>query len=155
MAKLGLKSREGRPGGEKETSPGRARAAYSGATLLLRKQGVRGRQKLRPLWVFQSQSRAMRDDGLPRSRTRSQSQGRRPGASAARSRRVSTLETPPPAPDSAAAAAEQSHARLCRRTRLLQSVVVCAAEGLLSRRTRHPVPAPAPLRDRHQPPKPP
>lgn len=70
----------------------------------------------------------MRDDGLPRSRTRSQSQGRRPRASAAPSGGVSTLETPPPAPDSAAAA-EQSHAPLCRRTRLLQPVVVCAAKG--------------------------
>lgn len=55
VANLGLKSSQGRPGVEKETSQGRERAAYSRATLLLRKQGVPGREKLRPLWVSQSQ----------------------------------------------------------------------------------------------------
>lgn len=113
---------------EKETSPGRARAAYSGATLLLRKEGVPGREKLRPLWVSQSQIRAMRDEVLPRSRTERLPQGRRPGALAAPSPGVSTRDTPPPVLDSAAAA-EQSHARLCRGTRVLQPVGVVPLKG--------------------------
>lgn len=66
----------------------------------------------------------MRDEGLPQSRTGRQPQGRRPSASAAPSPGVSTRDTPPPAPASAAVAAEQSHARLCRGTRLLQPMGV-------------------------------
>lgn len=68
----------------------------------------------------------MREEGLPRSRTRRRPQGRRPGASAARSPGVSLTETPlPPAPNSAAA--ERSHPRLCRGTQILQAVGVGGA----------------------------
>lgn len=115
---------KGSLGMKKETSPGWAREAYSEATLLLRKLGVPGRGKLRPPRVSRSQSRAMWKEGLPRSRSGRRPEGRRPGASAAPSPGVSTRDTPPPAPDSAAAAAEQSHPRLCRGTRLLQAVGV-------------------------------
>lgn len=112
----------------RKTCPSRARAAYSGATLLLRKQSVPGREKLRSLWVSQSQIRAKRDEVLPRSGTERQPQGRRPGALAAPSPGVSTRDTPPPVLDSAAVA-EQSHARLCRGTQVLQPVRVVPLKG--------------------------
>lgn len=70
----------------------------------------------------------MRDEVLPRSGTERQPQGRRPGALAAPSPGVSTRDTPPPVLDSDAAA-EQSHARLCRGTQVLQPVGVVPLKG--------------------------
>lgn len=132
VAKLGVGIERRAASGCKRDFPGRGAGSLLGADAppRLRKLSVPGRLTLRPPRGSQSQSRTVRGEGLPRPRTGRRPQGRRPGASAAPSQ-GSARDTPPPAPDSAAAA-EQSHPRLCRGTRLLQPVRRVPRKGPLA-----------------------
>lgn len=162
-AKLGAGSgREGRLGGKGEAAgAGHGRLTPGRRSSTPQETGCpRSGGKQRPPPVPQSQGRAVRDRARSRPRRREAGGGgRRPGRLGCPEPRglcprhplprLRTLLQPPPPPGSHIPGTPPRDPASPRRWE------PWTTEGLLSRRTRGPAPAPALLRDGHRPPRPP
>lgn len=160
-AKLGARSRrKGRLGGKRK-APGMGHGRLTpGATLLQASgNGVSQVWGKRPPPGSQSRGGAVRDEGLSRPRRRETGgAGKRPGRLSCPEPgglcprhplpRPRTLLRPPPSGSHIPRAPPRNPTSPRRQG-------PWTTEGLLSRRTRGPAPAPALLRDSHRPPRPP